>query len=121
MGEIASELVRVDPDAAEEIARGIGDTVERHKLLGDLARLHMQVDSAEAISWISELPFQDQLAAWRSAAYEWSRTRPEEAAAFAVSGEVDPEVRQRLLESSMPHWARTARASVLASSMAEER
>ena len=105
--EIAGDLIHRDPDAAEAMAHDIEDSAGRQKLFGELARLRMAVDAEGAAEWITGLPPEDQGAAWRSAAYEWSRTRPEQAAAFAVTGDVDPATRARLVESAAPQWART--------------
>lgn len=104
--EIASDVLRYDPDAAQAMASKIEDSAQRGKLYEQLARLHMSADAGEAAKWIADLPAQDQSAAWRGAATEWARTRPEEAAAFAMSEDLDPLARKQLIERSSSEWAR---------------
>jgi hypothetical protein len=109
--EIAGDLMRYDPDAAQEMAAKIEDAEQRGRIVGELARLRMSADAAEAVKWIADLPDQDQKAGWRSAAEEWARTRPEEAAAYALSPDLDEGARRQLIESAAPQWARVDPAS----------
>ncbi|MCB1095765.1 MAG: hypothetical protein KDN22_09340 [Verrucomicrobiae bacterium] len=103
---IAGNLMRFDPDAAEEMIGKIQDKDQRRDIFSDLARLHMTGDSKDAVKWIATLPAEDQSSAWRGAAYEWARSRPEDAAAFVLSGELDDTGRRQLIEATAEQWSR---------------
>jgi hypothetical protein len=103
---IAGNLMRFDPDEAEATINKIQDKDQRRDIYSDLARLHMTGDPKDAVKWIATLPAEDQSSAWRGAAYEWARSRPEDAAAFVLSGELDDSGRRQLIEATAEHWSR---------------
>ena len=109
--EIAGDLMRYDPDAAEEMAAEIEDGDQRRRIVGEIAKMQMTADPMDAVKWIANLPPEDQQSAWRNAAYEWARTRPEEAAAFALSEDLEESARRQLIEAAAPQWARIDPAS----------
>ncbi|MGK0185701.1 MAG: hypothetical protein ACI9R3_001480 [Verrucomicrobiales bacterium] len=108
---IAGNLMRFDPDAAEEMIGKIQDKDQRRDIYSDLARLHMTGDPKDAVKWIATLPAEDQSSAWRGAAYEWARSQPQDAAAFVLSGELDDTGRRQLIEATAEHWSRLEPAS----------
>lgn len=109
--EIARDVMRYDPDAAEQMLGKIQDDRQRQQMIGDLARLHMTGDPQEAMKWIAALPAGDQSAAWRQAASEWAGTRPEDAAAHVLTGTLDDTARRYMIEATAESWSRIEPAS----------
>ncbi|NCF88116.1 MAG: hypothetical protein GWQ08_21770 [Verrucomicrobiaceae bacterium] len=104
--EIAHRQIHQDPELAEELANRIDDPQLRLGVVSELGKLWMSAGADEAAAWINDLPEAQRQAAWAGAAPEWARSNPEDAAAFALSGDVDDSVQRQLIQSAVPQWSR---------------
>lgn len=106
--EIAHRQLHQDPKGAQALALRIDDRDLRLGVISELGKLWMSAGPSEAAGWIQQLSSEEQQAAWRGAAPEWARTHPEQAAEFALSGDLEPAVQRRLLDTALPQWSRIA-------------
>ena len=118
--QIASEMLEIDPTAAETLARRIESPEERGSVMKSIARLRLGSDPAQARDWIEGLPESDRAAAWNGAANEWASLDPKAAGTFA-SETNDPTARKQLVEALAHTWPRhdPATAAQWASTLTE--
>ena len=105
LSHIASEVLDLDSERAEQIARKISSAEGRQSLMEQIGRLQMTANFDEAVRWMGELPEKDRASAWRGAAKEWVALDPVSASQYAMNTE-DPKIQEQLVDALSYSWPR---------------
>ena len=105
LSHIASEVLELDSDRAEQITRKISSAEGRRSLMEQIGRLQMTANFDEAVRWMEELPEEDRASAWRGAAKEWVALDPASASQYAMNIE-DPKIQEQLVDALSYSWPR---------------